>query len=225
MAIPTSISLPTRQQLDEIDALLKRMLTLPPLPGEPAEPHPPQPPAPTMTYPPPAVREVPPRCEPAPGEPVVREWRVEWSPSQDPSPPPVVAWGSPVLASPLTESTPRFDPAPGSAAPVYALAVPSAEQPPFAAPVAYVPGQPPPNTSGPPVRLPVQLLRVLNGTFDILSYLLGPLGTWLRGPGRNVLGWCGFLMLATAATWAAGEWYGYDWPKVDLARFGLPAGQ
>ena len=28
-------------------------------------------------------------------------------------------------------------------------------------------------------------------------------------------------MLVAAAGWAFGEWYGYDWPKPDLSRFGI----
>jgi hypothetical protein len=87
---------------------------------------------------------------------------------------------------------------------------------------ATVPGQPPPSTATPPVSLPVQLLTLVNGTFNVLTYLLGPLGTWLRGPGRNALGWCGILMLLAAGAWAAGEWVGYEWPAIDLSRFGGP---
>jgi hypothetical protein len=203
-----STSLPTRQQLDEIDALLQRMLSLP---GEPAEP----PPAPAVTYP--AVREVAPPREPAPGEPAVREWRVDWIAPAAPAAPSVVAWGSPVPAASAADLLPRFDPAP---APVYAVPVPA--ELPFAAPVANVAGQPPTSSLKPPVALPVRVLMMVNGTFNLLTYLLGPLGTWLRGPGRNALGWCGFVMVLAAAGWAVGEWYGIDWPKPDLTRFGWP---
>ena len=61
MATPTPAAhLPTRQQLDEIDALLRRMLTLPPLAGEAASEPATAPPAPAaaVTYPVPVVREV-----------------------------------------------------------------------------------------------------------------------------------------------------------------------
>jgi hypothetical protein len=209
MATPSS-SLPTRQQLDEIDALLKRMLSLPAIPGEPAEP----PPTPAITYPAPAVREVPPPREPAPGEPVVREWRVGWTPPSAPASPSVVAWGTQVPLATAADSPPVIPTPP----PVYALPV-QAELP-FAVP--DVPGQPPSSTLAPPVALPTRLLIVLNGTFNALTYLLGPLGTWLRGPGRKALGWLGILMILAAAAWAAGEWYGIDWPTPDLSRFGWP---
>lgn len=222
MATPTT-SLPTRQQLDEIDALLKRMLSLPALPGEPAEPPPELPPAPAMTYPTPAIREVPPPSPPQPGEPQVREWRVEWSQPPAPQPPPVVAWGSPVASAATPTLQPRFDPNPPYTAPNFATAVPVVDQLPFAMPVGYVPGQPPPSTVKPPTAVPIQLLVLLNQTFNVLTYLLGPIGTWLRGAGRGTLGWCGLLMLLAAAVWAAAERYGVDWSKFELSRFGLPS--
>src|SRR5687767_4067004 len=120
MATPSPAALPTRQQLDEIDALLRRMLTLPPLPGEPAETSPP--PAPPAVYPAPTVREVPPPHDPLPGEPVVREWRAEWPAAAAPQPASVVAWGSPVPANPpMGLAAP---PVPLAAPPVYAVPVP-----------------------------------------------------------------------------------------------------
>lgn len=216
MATPSpASSLPTRQQLDEIDALLKRMLTLPPLPGESADPS--ESPTAPMTYPAPSIREVPPPRNPSPGEPLVREWRVEWPQAPAPQPSSVVAWGSPAPAGP----PPAVGPAPVPvAAPVAANHLPFAVEIP--AGPAPIPGQPPPSTVEPPDSLPIQLLVLLNGTFNVLTYLLGPVGTWLRGPGRTALGWCGILLLLAAAAWAAGEWIGYDWPAVDLSRFGGP---
>lgn len=214
MATPTPMtSLPTRQQLDEIDALLRRMLSLPGLPGEPAEaPPPPEPPAPAITYPAPAVREVPAPREPLAGEPVVREWRASWPAASAGPSPSVAAWGSPV-------------PPPAAIAPTFAPSVPPGD-PPFAAPVAPLPAAvtPPPLASPatPPAAAPVQLLVLLNGLVTLLTYLLGPLGAWVRGPGRGVLGWCGILMIVVSAAWAAGEWIGYDWSSIDLSRYGLP---
>jgi hypothetical protein len=230
MATPSpATNLPTRQQLDEIDALLRRMLTLPPLPGEPAEP-PPEPVAPAITYPAPTIREVQPPRDPLPAEPVVREWRVEWpqaASAPPPSPPPapsVVAWGSPVVAIPAVVS-PAPQPIPFPTAPAYAHPA-ICESVPFAAavsiPATYVVGQPPPSTVQPPSALPIQLLVFVNGMFNVLTYLVGPLGTWLRGPGRNTVGWCGILMILAAGAWAAGEWIGYEWPAIDLTRFGGP---
>jgi hypothetical protein len=187
-------SLPTRQQLDEIDTLLRRMLSLPAL-GTDAEP-----PAATA-YAPPTIREIPPVTPPAPGDPVVHSWRVEWPQAAPPAPvpqatPAVAAWGAPA-------TTP------------YARAVPAGPAP---APGPTFVEQPPPSQLAPPMPAYLWPAVVVNWVFDALSYLLGPLGSWLRGGGRPVLGWVGILMVLAAAGWAFGEWTGYDWPRVDIAR-------
>jgi hypothetical protein len=42
-------------------------------------------------------------------------------------------------------------------------------------------------------------LRFTNGIFDVLTQLLGPLGSWLRQPsGRTFLGWLGLALLLAA---------------------------
>jgi hypothetical protein len=220
MATPSTANLPTRQQLDEIDALLRRMLTLPPLAGEPAPAlSPPAPMPASQVYPPPVVREIPPPSPPAAGEPVVHSWRAEWpqAPQSQSAAiaPSVVAWGSPV---PQQMEHPPWAMASG----------PAAAPPPFAVPVS-------PGPIIQPVSLPanqssgarqteslvVLSLVLLNGLFNLLTYLLGPLGTWVRGRGRGMLGWAGILMFVAAAVWALGNWYGYDWPRPNLSRFGL----
>jgi hypothetical protein len=35
------------------------------------------------------------------------------------------------------------------------------------------------------------------------------------------MGWVGVGMILAAIVWAVGAWYGYAWPRLDLARFGL----
>ena len=207
---PPAAQLPTRQQLDEIDALLRRMLALPPLAGDAATDSAMTPPvpAPPPNYPA-AIREVPPPRTPAAGDPVVQEWRVGL-----PQPPSVVAWEKPVpLATlaeapyhPIEQSGPLYQP-PGYNSPA---AVPASGADPH--PVVAAPTNPAPPIS--PILWP---LIALNVSFNILSYLLGPLGTWLRGSGRSVIGWLGIGMILAAGVWAAGEWYGYDWPKVDVS--------
>jgi hypothetical protein len=217
MATPTPTAqaahLPTRQQLDEIDALLRRMLALPPLAGEAANdsatppPAPVAPPAP-VSYPA-AIREVPPPRPPAPGDPVVQEWRVGL-----PQPPSLVAWGSPVPLATLAEAPyqPTDPPVPQYAPPGY---YPAAALPlPVSNPDAAVPAGP---NSARPVSPLLWPLIVLNVTFNVFTHLLGPLGTWLRGSGRSVMGWLGIGMILAAGVWAAGEWYGYDWPKMDAS--------
>jgi len=219
MVTPTPAAhLPTRQQLDEIDALLRRMLTLPPLAGE-AAPEPAAPPASLpapaagLTYPAPTIREVPAPRPPMPGEPVVQEWRVGWT--APPAPPPsVVAWGSPVpLAMPAEDpnhanATPAYQPNP------YQIAAPTSPTP-VTAP-AY-PFHAPASAATPTISPLLWPLVALNVTFNVLTYLLGPLGSWLRGPGRTLIGWLGIGMILAAGVWAVGEWYGYDWPRFDLA--------
>jgi hypothetical protein len=205
--------LPTRQQLDEIDALLRRMLSLPSMAGESSAPSA-APPA--VSFPAPAIREVPPPSPPAAGEPVVQSWRVEWP--QQPPPaapqPSVAAWGAPVNR--MAETPPWLA---AASAPSAAIAVP------FANPVAAPPAPPPgtvdsKDTGGDANSL--SLLAIVNGAFNLVTYLLGPLGAYLRGPGRNLLGWAGIAMIVAAGVWAAGEWYGYEWPRLDLSKFRMP---
>ncbi|HMC64509.1 MAG TPA: hypothetical protein VKI65_06195 [Gemmataceae bacterium] len=52
----------------------------------------------------------------------------------------------------------------------------------------------------------------LNVAFDCLTYLLGPSGRWLRGPAsRALIGWLGMLLLAGAMAWVWFEWMGWTW--------------
>ena len=238
----TTNNLPTRQQLEEIDALLKRMLSLPPLAGEAAEPLTPTP-APTET-------------PTAYAEPRIQSWRVEWpapaAPASTPSPGPapvpgpaaatVAAWGSPVTPMP-TPPAHRFQ--------VYTppVSAPAAEtqhrpyvSPPFSP--AYPPGyapqdypqtpvpaalpgpsvitqQPPARATLAPGRSPWLFpLVALNWVYDILTYLM-PMGSWLRTGGRVWMGRAAILMFLVSAGWAGGEWYGVEWPKPDLSRINL----
>ncbi len=216
MSTPTPAGqMPTRQQLDEIDALLRRMLSLPSLTGE-AAPSPPPPPV-SMSFPAPTVREVPPAHPPVANDPVVHSWRVEWPqpPAAQPAAPPsVVAWGAPVSVPAELAARAAMAPAQPAVSPPYAAAV----APPGAPAQAPVPLA---TAAHEPVRLGLALLVVLNAIFNCLTYLLGPLGTWLRGPGRGVLGWVGIAMIVAAAVWAIGNWQGYEWPHLDLSRIGL----
>jgi hypothetical protein len=59
---------------------------------------------------------------------------------------------------------------------------------------------------------PVRLLMWTNRAFDRCAVRLGPPGRWLRGPhGRAWIGWSGIALLATAAAWAGLEWMGWTW--------------
>jgi hypothetical protein len=206
---------PTRQQLDEIDALLSRMLTLPPLKGDAAE-EPAAPPV-EMTFPAPLIREVPAPRPPAADDPVVREWRARWPQTRVPTEPSVVAWGSPVPLATLAEE-------PDTPAPV---GIPSSQPAMYQAPAYIPPAAPYPVAELVPGNAPAVSpllwpLVACNLAFGVLSHVLGPLGAWMRGPGRTPLGWVGIAMILVAAVWAAGEWLGYDWASVDLSRLDLP---
>jgi hypothetical protein len=139
-----------------------------------------------------------------------------------PQPPSVVAWGSPVPLATLAEAPyhPADPPAPAYAPPSYYS--PGATPGPVTNPDPAGPAAASPDGPVSPLLWP---LIALNVTFNVLTYLLGPLGTWLRGSGRSVMGWVGIGMILAAGVWAAGEWYGYDWPKLDAsgikAKFGL----
>jgi hypothetical protein len=64
-------------------------------------------------------------------------------------------------------------------------------------------------TEGPSLFLPLQWF---NRVFDVPTLVLGPLGSWLRGPGgRRALGWSGFALLAAAGVWFAKDFFGWTW--------------
>jgi hypothetical protein len=226
MSTPTPAQLPTRQQLDEIDALLRRMLSLPPLASEAATPPAPSPPAPTpaaVSYATPTIREVPPPQPPTAGAPIVQEWRVGWQQPVAAPTPSVLTWGAPVPLATLAEAPYDSQPA------AYPFQTPPATQIPTI-PSAVPPGPPlhafaQASLTAPSISPILWPLVALNVTFNIATYLLGPLGTWLRGSGRTLLGWLGIGMILAAGVWAAGEKFGYDWPKVDVsavqAKLGL----
>ena len=175
----------TRQQLDELDALMQRMLALPVNPPEDAPGAPTgQPQAatiPTSTNDPPVSRpDVP--TEPAPAS-VRRE-------------PPEVA--NPLdAASHQAVNTPR---SPRGALP----------QP----PVTRSPGHPvTPSPSRPPrLAWPLRPFLWVNVVFDHTTVWLGPVGHWLRAPGgRALLGWTGLLLLAAALAWLVLDGMGWTW--------------
>lgn len=159
MAAPPS---PTRQQLDELDALMQRMLALPV--EEPAEP-----------------------------ANVQRE-------------------SAPVL---VEEVAPASLHALATVAPVLVKVnrmVPTEQD---RVPPTESPRQPEPEETAADAEPPAAWLLPLvwaNGFFDLLTYLLGSHGRWLRGPrGRAALAWLGLLLLLAAAAWAVLDWDGWNW--------------
>ncbi|MCE9531079.1 MAG: hypothetical protein K8T89_08140 [Planctomycetes bacterium] len=216
----TSPHLHTRQQLDELDSLLQKMLALP-LSAEPARPVS----APTS---PEAFAPLPPTLpQPAPlprfdTEQVMQIWKREVplpeasAPQPSIVPPFAISVESP--APPLVvETLPNAVPyamlyghdTGNPAAPAYAEPVPSSFAPVgYRAPIWAKPAR----EHDEPTSLLAWPIVLLNRVFDAFSYLLGPLGTWFRMPsGRNFLGWTGVLMILGAIGLGVAGWYGVDW--------------
>ncbi len=217
----------TRQQLDELDGLLQRMLSLPVQQVDTGKPSP-EPMRPEAFAPmPPTLPQVTSSPRPANGKPVVQAWRMAMpAPAEQPplalpvdepmqlqAPAPVpypysMVFGQPLPAESFPPPAPQTNAAPAPSAPAYAEPAPAAAPvaPAWAVPLTVQ------DTSGHSfLQLP---FVAINGLFDILTYLLGPLGGWLRRPmGRNALGWLGILMILAAGSWAAVDWFGVDWKR------------
>ena len=195
----------TRQQLDELDALLQRMLSLPLHAADPAysaEPMSPESFAPL----PPTLPQSSVRTRPAGA---VQAWRMA-APTPANDPPLAMAVDS-------AEAVQAMSAAPYPYSLVFGQPLPAESPPPLAEAVAAPPSRPvtPPvwAIAVPAYEEPSRSLlgfpfRVLNFVFDIPTYLLGPLGTGLRHPiGRNILGWLGIVMILGAIGWAAADFY------------------
>jgi hypothetical protein len=227
-----------REQHDELDAILQRMLTLPvnglsdtdDLPKS----DPPITPPPVRRRPvAPPVLEKPPLPETAPSPP-----RIE-APSKPREEPPR---GSIVIfqpvSSPATLSVPEMPPLAIATPPIVAPQLPPVPtqpatgwgparvEPPKTTPEA--PEEVEPIVTAKPsefferhrARLIEQRrttpwlgpLGWLNAAFDRSSVALGRPGLWLvRSDVRTVMGWLGFAMLLAAAVILVGDWFGWTW--------------
>jgi hypothetical protein len=222
---------PVRQQLDELDALLQRMLSLP---HNSAEPQPPEPrAAPPITR---AV-EYPPR---APQTPTLQDgWK---------QPAMMLLADSGPVAPPATPEPPRWDPSWGinlnpqngssvftAPTPIPMRAAPVEAPPPVirSEPVAYTMREPPaeplraitpvPAAIPEPAYRPAHAVRreppsllaapfaAIDSLFDTLVGIF-PLGSLLTTRiGKNAVGVAGILMLVGGLTWAALDFFG--WPR------------
>lgn len=184
-----------RQQLDELDALLQRMLASDDPPPA-APPPPPRPPAPVLNT--------------TPNRPDYQTWVIDLNPRDGSS---VLGNRGGVALTPPPRATPT-GPTPEE---VSAVGLAWAAQPLPAVPVEPVsPPQPlpVPLPPMPPPPLPLALWPWAAVTFlyDGPTYLLGPLGRPLRGPVcKNLLGASGVAMMLLAVAWSALEWYGWPW--------------
>ena len=213
----------TRQQLDELDSLLQRMLTLPLNPADGGTPTPApatgwrvDPPAPA-TAPAPHIAAPPlPPDPPAARAPVVA---VPIRPPR-PAPPPPAPMPSPEPAVPAVER--RAAPPPRISAPPVAVPEPHFEPPsPFE---GMAPARPElaaaPEEESSPVPVALWPLVALNWTVDLLLGLFGPPGRFLRsGFGKYLLGLAGLALLIYTATHVADEkgWltppFPVPWPR------------
>jgi hypothetical protein len=218
----------TKQQLEELDTLLQRMLALP------VNGHDPAPSTPTYAAPGPEAFVPSPPTLPAPtrsvpgNDQIVQAWRVQ-TPATESE---IVTFNGqhPPLATPVEPAPPepRFFAAPtsGSSAPApFPYSMVFGPQTAAAAPAMPVNNTAPrtgipapqweaptPSTELGPLPFALWPLFVLNKLFDLLTLPLGPLGSWLRQPGgRNALGWLGMLMILGAIGWGVADWYGLDW--------------
>jgi hypothetical protein len=223
----------TRQQLDELDALLQRMLTLPvpaPEPGPaPAAPAPSawrmDPPAPMRR---PFVTEEVPTREP---EPVLAAAPAVFVPVSHAAAPepfrpfPTVSLAASFPAPTVELDPPEMPPTPVTLRGVDAPALPAGfrtepvpEPAPEPEPVALVEAAPPPDETEPRPRVPLLLwpLFALNWVIETLLGLFGPLGAVLTNPvTKHVLGVLGVLLLAAAGAWAA---RGMGWVHFPIPR-------
>lgn len=199
----------TKQLLDELDALMQRMLELPVNETETA---PASTTGPTVRVDPPTVLPEPPRSlhfsEPPPSAPTL-ETPQTWQPPPvrapafvplaDPPPPPVAPrfdhLGKPLVSEPARSPL-------GADVPRAATTTTRSLRGPYSPAVTTLPGGKPLPDAPQRREWVLRPLLWTNRFFDRASYLLGPAGRWLRGDlGRTVLGWCGLAMTAGAVGW------------------------
>jgi hypothetical protein len=194
----------TKQMLDELDALMERMLALPVS----------------------ELDELPPVPRDAPKTPTLSATLTVLEPTSDSTEPAQVAdildASSPSPSTALAESPREFPPSSDAVATdaADALGYPIQE------PVSEDLLPPPLIISRPgggaranlPNRLPwsrdrwLQPLIWVNGAFDFLVGRLGGFGRWLQTQaGRNVLGLAGLVCLALALFWLLRDWFNWTW--------------
>jgi hypothetical protein len=221
-----------RQQLDELDALLQRMLTLPTNPTDDGDAEPSAPRRPDLSDPSPTPPPVngrrpqmmlldgsapvtPPQTPPATWDP---HWNINLNPQQGSS---ILGSRSPAAGDPRMASQrlqPEIAP-PVWRAETVAFAPTDLEptpQPPLSAPsMAPIPTERFVRSSSPPIaeRTPIHQapLVALNRVFDAVMLCLGPAGQWFcTSAGRNLIGYTGLILLFGSAAWGAAGWFG--WP-------------
>lgn len=211
---------PTRRQLDELEALMQRMLALPvvPLDDEPTpgvEAMPALKPSATAPLPDAFPTPVAPSSSLAgieldlPDLPPEPQKESGPSPAESPTAWPAVGHYQTHLREegmPGTETVQAMQPTP----------VVHEDKATFLMPT------PPPDATPDPdwmlvqrrrrPRIGMRLVVRCNRMYDRWAYRLGPTGRWLRQPqGRALVGWTGVLLLASALAWGVLDWMGWTW--------------
>lgn len=181
-ATPSPVPHPTRQQLDDLDALLERMLALPTSPEDETSGGPPDTPLPPR----------PSALQPPPGNVVLAD------PILAPLPPPP---RRPEFSDP--QPLPLVNPVPLEQRRAAILARPEPLTPPFL-------GTPRERPREPFVLLRPFLW--CNRSYDRIALGLGAPGQWLRRPGgRNLVGLLGLMMIAVAVVLVVVDRIGWTW--------------
>ena len=180
----------TRQQLDELDLLMQRMLALPVNPPDDSPTSPTQPQ--DLTIPDNTVARSEHGASTVPDKPTTARQPLM----------PFLTQAKNQTEQPAPEirdrtQTHAASPSLGPSAPRVSLPSTSRVSPHAA-----------------PLRLawPLRPLLWINVAFDWSTGWLGPLGRWLREPGgRALVGWVGLLLLAAALAWLAWDGIGWTW--------------
>lgn len=203
----------TRQMLDDLDALMERMLAIPVnQPDDPAEPAPDIVRMPTVAA---TLTVLDPTIDETETLPEIRLPHHATPPSFGSKPTLTHTEKMPSLLDPrdleaLPKTRPHFELEPIPAAAIPPPITELAKSEPASAPESdSLPAPLPRRAGGSILALPIVLL---NHIFDAFTYLLGPLGRWLRGPqGRHLLGVAGLLLLVAAGVWLMVDWLGWTW--------------
>ena len=202
----------TKQMLDELDALMERMLSLPVNDGEGAAPMAPATEAPIVSakltlLAPPAAPAPAPAPVPASETPAPMQSDEEAASKGPPLNPPHFTRSAPPARKPRRLPEPHLaaplpDPEPLTNDYTLPSALPKLE------PLLADLSEPTPATTTPWGYVP---LLWINQRFDSISTWL-PGGAWLRSQGgRMFLGMSGVAMTLAAAGWVLKDWLGWNW--------------
>lgn len=206
----------TRQMLDELDALMERMLALPvnDLEDGPTSLPPmatakvtvveaPPPPAPVAE-----VLEAIPAPAPPPGKVLVGRLSAPPSYTTD------LEEEKPRRKKKAKESRPKNEENVAEQVNLWSEPLPTPDEilPPLIVPPAPREERRIPMRRRSLSSLLLQPLLWINHLYDRATVVLGPLGRWLRGVrGRKVVGLVGLGLLALAALWWLHDWMGWNW--------------